>query len=468
MTRGSKILLVTSVGVMMSGLDATITNVARDAIGHSLRGSDSSVSWVLSGYSIVFAAVLLTSGRLADRYGRKRIYHVGLLVFVFASALCGLAPVLWLLIAARALQAIGAAFIFPASLALALAEFPMERRSTALAVWGIVGATAAAAGPTLGSLIVQISAHWGWRIAFMVNVPVGLTGWYFGRRLLKESSDPDATGIPDPISIVSGVLAVGLIALAFTESNDWGFIGPKALAAYGVSVVLLAVFVWRCRVSRLPVLDLAMLRQRAFATASSAGLLFAIPFYGSLVCDITFLLRQWHYSVLAAGVASSLTPVASILASRLTGRLCDKHGHRPVLVPGALFLVLGAFLRMWTLPAHAAYWSRFALPLALTGLGIGTLIPGLQSAAVKFLPLDRMAMGSAFYTTIRQLGSGLAVAITIALLTRRGHPPMVNFRATFLLHGVVGLLCVAVILLHRPPADTSGAAHTPLVTSSME
>ena len=145
MSRGTKALLATSIGVSMSAIDTTIVNVARDTIARDLNASDTGVSWVLSGYSIVFAAVLLTSGRLADRYGRKRIYDIGLLTFIGASAACGFAPTVGVLIAARVAQAIGAALIAPAALALVLPEFPVERRSSALAVWGIVGSTSAAA-----------------------------------------------------------------------------------------------------------------------------------------------------------------------------------------------------------------------------------------------------------------------------------------------------------------------------------
>lgn len=452
MTRGAKVLMCTSIGVALSAVDTTIVNVARDTIARELHGSDGTVSWVLSGYSIVFAAVLLTSGRLADRYGRKRIYMIGLTTFIVSSAACGFAWHLNVLIAGRAVQAVGAALLTPSALALVLPEYPMERRSSALAVWGMVASTSAAIGPPLGSLLVDT---WGWRYAFFINIPMGVTGWVLGYRLLHEHKDPKAQGLPDIVSILCGVGAVGVIALAFTESNKWGFIGPRALIAYAVAAVLIPVFVWRCTVARLPVLDLKLLRSRSFSAANVAGVLFSIPFYGSLVADLSFLQRQWKYSVLGAGLAASISPVFSFLVSRPTGRLCDQFGHRKVVVPGALILALSVFLRAGFMTADAAYWTRFAIPSALTGAGLGILIPSIQSGAVKYLQVDRMAMGSAFYTTVRQLGAALGVALTVAMLQRSGHSALANFRASWTLHGIVAVaVAVAMIVGFRPPADT--------------
>lgn len=451
MTRGGKVLMCTSIGVALSAVDTTIVNVARDTIGKELHGSDGAVSWVLSGYSIVFAAVLLTSGRLADRYGRKRVYMTGLTIFIVSSAACGFAWHLNVLIAGRAVQAVGAALLTPSALALVLPEYPVERRSSALAVWGMVASTSAAIGPPLGSLMIE---SWGWRFAFFVNIPMGVTGWVLGRKLLHEHKDPNAQGIPDIVSVLCGVGAVGVIALAFTESNKWGFIGPRALIAYAIAAALIPVFIWRCTAARLPVLDLGLLRSRSFSTANVAGVLFSIPFYGALVADLSFLQRQWGYTVLGAGLAATLTPIFSFLVSRPTGRLCDQFGHRKVVVPGALILALSAFLRAALLTSDASYWTRFALPNALTGAGLGILIPSIQSGAVKYLKVDRMAMGSAFYTTVRQLGAALGVALTVAMLQRSGHSPLSNFRASWMLHGIVAVgVAVVMIVGFRPPAD---------------
>jgi hypothetical protein len=285
-----------------------------------------------------------------------------------------------------------------------------------------------------------------------------------GRRVLPEARDPRTTGVPDPASIVCAVGAVGLIALAFTESNDWGFFGPGAIAAYAIGAAMIPVFLWRCRRAELPVLDLSLLGQRSFSSANAAALLFSIPFFGVLVADVSFVQEVWHYSVLKAGVATAITAVVGIFVSRGAGRLCDRHGHRAVLVPAALVLCASLFWRAAAVTTHPSYWTRWAGPMLALGLAIGALIPGLQSASVKYLPVDRMSMGSAFYTTVRQLGAALGVAVTVAMISRPHHGLLTNFRAAFIMHGIVGLVVTAIIAFgYRPP--TGQAANQGLVMS---
>ncbi len=452
MTRGTKALVVTSIGVSMSALDTTIVNVARDTIGRSFNASESAVSWVLSGYSIVFAAVLLTAGRIADRYGRKKIYTVGLLAFITASGLCALAPTLPILIAARALQAVGGALLSPAALALVLPEFPLENRSAAIAVWGAIGSIGAGAGPVLGSLLLRA---FGWRSAFFINLPVGLVAFVLGRKLLHESKDEAATGIPDPVSIVAGVGSVGILALAITKGNEWGYLSPRSTVCFIAAAALLPLFVWRCRTAKLPVLDLRLFKQRAFAVGNVSVLFFGLPFYGQLVGNITFLQRTWHYSVLGSGLASVPPPVIAFLTSRAAGRWCDRIGHRLVAIPGAVILALSLFLHAAFDPVTPAYWRTYGPFSLLTGFGLGILISTLQSSACKYLPRDRFAMGSAFFTTIRQLGSALAIAITVALLTRPALGVMHNARTAWVVQGASSLMVgVLMVTLYRPPSTS--------------
>jgi EmrB/QacA subfamily drug resistance transporter len=457
-TPGGKALAITSIGVSMTALDTTIVNVARDTIARDFAGSEAAASWVMSGYSIVFAAVLLTSGRVADRYGRKRVYTTGLLLFIAASASCGLAWNLPVLVAARALQAVGGALLAPAALALVLPEFPMERRSAAIGVWGAIGSIGAAGGPTLGSFIVN---GWGWRSAFLINVPLGLAAFVLGRTHLRESRDPNAVGIPDPLSIVTGVGAVGLMALAITKGNEWGYVSGRGLACFVAAVVLVPVFLWRCRVARLPVLDLSLFRHNFFAVGNASTLLFTIPFYGQLVANISFLQRVWHYSVLRAGLASSASPIAAIVAAPLAGRLLDRVGIRRMTMIGVAQLATALVLLAARATESPAYVAHFLPSLVLIGSGLGVLIPTLQTASVKFLPPDRYAMGSAFFSTIRQLGAALAVAITVALLTRE-LPTMTNYRTAWSIH-LIGALAVGALMLgaFRTPTKTAPSAAVP-------
>jgi EmrB/QacA subfamily drug resistance transporter len=445
MSRGAKVLAVTVIGASMTALDTTIVNVARDTLVKEFHSSATTVSWVMSAYSIVFAAVLLTSGRLADRYGRRRIYTTGLLVFISASALCGAAPTLGLLIAARMVQAIGGALLVPAALALLLPEYP-----AALGVFVSINSLAAAAGPVIGGTLIDLAS---WRAAFFVNVPIGLTAFMLGRRVLVESRDEHAIGIPDPVSIATGIGSVGLLALVITQGNDWGYGSAVSVACYVAACALLVVFTWRSNVARLPVLDLALVRQRTFSVANLSTLLFSIPFYGSVFVNVSFLQEVWHYSPRGAGLATLPAPLTAILAGRPAGKLCDRIGHRAVVPPAALLIAAGVFGLAVFVPDHPAYWTRFAPFLVMLGAAIGTLIVGLQSASVRYVPSNRLGMASAFNTTLRQVGAALAIAVAVAALTRPGQQ-LANFDFSWYLQGCAGI-AVAVLMRigYRPPVS---------------
>jgi EmrB/QacA subfamily drug resistance transporter len=441
MSRGSKVLVVTVIGASMTAIDTTIVNVARDTLSKEFGSSASSVSWVWSAYSIVFAAVLLTSGRLADRYGRKRMYTTGLWVFIVASAVCGAAPTLPLLIAARTVQAVGGALLIPAAMALLLPEFPPEKRSTALGIFVSINSLAAAVGPVIGGALIDAAS---WRAAFLVNVPIGLTAIFAGRRILVESRDELAAGVPDPASIASGIGSVGILALVITQGNDWGYGSARSIVCYAAVAVLLMLFTWRSRVARLPVLDLHLLHERSFTVGNVSTLLFAIPFYGSVFVNVSFFQQVWHYSPRGAGLASLPGPIFAILLGRQGGRWCDRHGHRWVTPPAALLLAGGVFGLAAFATVQPAYWTRFAPFQVMIGTALGILIAGLQSASVRYVPPNRLGMASAFNTTLRQVGAALAVSIAVAALSRRG-AELGNFDLAWTLQGVAAV-AVAVLM----------------------
>ncbi len=461
MTRGGKALAVTAIGVSMSALDTTIVNVARHTIEQDFGASPSSVSWVLSGYSIVYAAVLLTSGRLADRYGRKRIYTTGLLVFVAASAACGLAPTLGMLIACRVVQAVGGALLAPAALALVLPEFPMEKKSMAIGVWAAIGSLGAAIGPTFGSLIISVAS---WRWAFYINLPIGLAAYVLGQRVLHESRDENATGVPDIVSIVAGVGAVGLLALGISKGNEWGYMSSRGLLCFALSAALLPVFIVRCRSARLPVMDLSLLRHRYYAVANIAGLLFTIPFYGAVFANVSFLQQQWNYSVLEAGLGTGPAPLMALITSRSAGRWSDRIGQARVALVGGCLLAATCLVFAVRMTDAASYLSTFLPYSLMAGASFGMLLASLQSGAVKYLPQDRLAMGSAFYNTLRQLGAALAIAITVAIITRPGYSLLSSFRTAWAMFGLIAL-AVGILMrfVYRAPVAERSTMATAVI-----
>src|SRR3954449_6303367 len=235
-----KVLLVTGVAVFMAFLDVTIVNVAFPSIREAFpETSLAGLSWVLNAYNIVFAALLVPAGRLADLLGRRRMFFVGLALFVVASALCGLAWSVGVLVAARVLQAAGAALLVPTSLGLLLPEFPVERRATATALWGAIGGVAAATGPSLGGLLIS----WAdWRLVFFVNLVFGAAAWLPARRLLRETRDPDRGAVPDALGIALLAGGVGALSLAIVEAPDWGWGSARVLLAFAAAVLLLGGF----------------------------------------------------------------------------------------------------------------------------------------------------------------------------------------------------------------------------------
>jgi len=437
MARRWQVLLVTSIAAFMGFLDVTIVNIAFP----DLRASFASVSlahlsWVLNAYNIVFAAALVPAGRLADRFGRRRLFFVGVFVFLAASATCGLAWNVDVLIGARAVQAVGGAILVPTSLALVLPEFPLRERATATALWGASGAVAAAAGPTLGGLLVDWQS---WRWVFFVNLAIGLPALIPARRLLRESRDEHAA-FPDPLGALLLAAAVGVLSLGIVEGPSWGWGSGRIVAAFLVAAVLAALFVARSTRHHSPVFELSLFRVRSFAVANVGVFIFSAGFYALLLCNVLFLTGVWHYSVLRAGVSLTPGPLMAALSAPLGGRLSDRFGQRVVAVPGGLVFAAGVLFFLLVTGPDPAYLSDFLPGMLLTGTGVGLSFSGMSSAAVAELPHARFATGSAIASTSRQIGAVVGIAVLIAILgTSHDGNPMTTFHHAWLMMSLTGL-----------------------------
>src|SRR5215213_9229573 len=326
----SKILAVVGLAVFLSILDLFIVNIAF----HDLRGdfegaSLSGVSWVLTTYAIVYAAVLVPAGRLGDLYGRRLLFVIGLGLFTLGSALCAVAPTLELLVAARVLQGIGAAALTPNSLGLVLPLYPPEKRSTVIGAWAGIGAVGASIAPPLGGLLVEVS----WRLIFLVNIPLGLIAIVLALRLAPEVRDARATRLPDLLGIALLVAAVGLLTLGLTQGPHWGW-DERVLGAFVAAAVLGAVFLRRCARHPAPVVELALLRVPAFALAGLSTFLFSAGFAGLLLGNVIFFTEVWDYSVLEAGFAFAPGPAMAATAAVLSSRLTTRIRPAALGVPG--------------------------------------------------------------------------------------------------------------------------------------
>ncbi|HET8638917.1 MAG TPA: DHA2 family efflux MFS transporter permease subunit [Solirubrobacterales bacterium] len=405
-------VLVACAGAFVAFLDTTIVNIAFPDISASFSGSGrDALSWVLDGYFVVIAALLVPAGGLADRFSHRRVFLLGIAAFTAASLLCAAAPSLGLLIAFRILQGVGAALVAPASLAIVLDSFPLERRAAGVGLWGAAAAAAAAVGPTLGGALVVAA---DWRLVFLVNLPLGLGILMAGRRFLPRAAATDSR-LPDLPGAL--MLAVGLaaITLAIVEGNDWGWAAAPTLASFAAGVVLLAGVVLRSTRHPRPIVEPELFAHRSFAIGNLGTLLFAAAFFSLILGNVLFLTTIWGYTVLQAGLATLPGPTASTIFAGPAGRLADRFGHRAVIAPGAIVFAVGVIVLRSA--GAEPNWLGLWLPGSLlTGIGIGLAFPTLGSAAVRDVPDDRFATASAVNAAFRQVGAVLGTAILVAIV----------------------------------------------------
>jgi EmrB/QacA subfamily drug resistance transporter len=408
------VLGIASIAAFMVFLDTQVLFVAFDDIRASFPTvSFAAMSWTLSAYTIALAAALVPSGRLADRFGRRRTFLVGLVGFTLASALCALAPSAPLLVAFRVVQALGAAALVPASLAVVLSVFPSERVPVAVAIWGAIAALAAAVGPTAGALLVD---GWSWRAVFLVNLPVGALALWLGLRYVPESRESTRLRFPDPLGILLLAGSLTLLALGIVQSNRWEWTSARTIGVLAGGVVVLAAFVTRTLRHPHPALDLTLFRARSFRWANIATAAFTIGFTAMFFASIQFLLQVWHYGIVRAGLAMMPGPIVVMVLAPLFGRTAARVGQRTLLVPGGLVYAASGAWFLWATDTEPAYAAHMLPGALLGGLGVAMVIPHLTSAAVQGLPADAFAAGSAVNQAIRQFGATFGVALTVALL----------------------------------------------------
>src|SRR6202034_328604 len=329
--------LIVLTGVFLSSLDLFIVNIAFPSISANFHGESlSSLSWVLSAYTIVFAAGLVPAGRWADRTARKRAFLLGLAIFTASSALCALAPSLGFLVAARVLQATGGALMLPTSLGLLLPACGPARKGAAIGLWSAVGGAAAAFGPPIGGLLVQVS----WRWVFLVILPFSVLALVFGVRLLREVRAP-AAHRSDLLGAALLSVSVASLVAAIVEGSDWGWDSPRILGAFALAAVSGAWLVERSFRHPYPILEPAVIRHRAVALADISSLAFFCGFGALVLGGVLFLTGVWHESVLRAGFMIAPGPLLAGLTAFPAGLLGARLGHRIVCTLGSLFFAAG-------------------------------------------------------------------------------------------------------------------------------
>lgn len=462
-THSGRTLLVSSLAVFAVFLDTSVLFVAfPDIIASFPDVAATQLSWVLNGYTIVFAALLIPFGKLADRRGHKTMFLAGSIVFTVASVACAVAPDVVTLIVARIVQAVGAAALVPSSLALVLRATPREKVPVALAVWGATGAVAGALGPTLGAALIEAG---GWRWVFLLNVPVGIVTVVAGRRVLAESRDPSAR-IPAPIGVTLLIVASVLVTLGLVRGEDWGWVSVATLGSILAGAVVFAAFLAHQRRTAAPTIDLALFTVRNFRWGNAATVAFSVAFTAMFLSSILFLTEVWGWSVLGAGFGVAPGPLMVAILAPFLGRWAARIGQRPLLVAGGVAFAIGGALRLLLLEGTSDYVGAYLPSMVFTGLGVALCLPQLSSVVGQALPPDRLGVGGAVNQAVRQFAGTVGVAATIGLTA--GATGLADALARFdrvwwvLVAGGVATAACAVPLRTRPVLAGAGVVAAPV------
>jgi MFS transporter, DHA2 family, methylenomycin A resistance protein len=405
-------LAAMSLGFGVVQLDVTIVNTALNSIGTSLGGGVSELQWVVSAYTIAFAALILTAGALGDRLGAKRIFIVGFAVFTLASLACALAPTSTILIAARTVQGVGAAILVPNSLSLLNHAYPDATERGRAVGWWLAGASVAlTAGPPVGGVLIALV---GWRSIFLVNLPIGLAGLWLTWRYVSDT--PRTSRELDLPGQAAAIGALGTLAAALIEGGRLGLSNFWVIAAFGAAVILTALFVVQERRTREPMLPLSLFTSHVFARTTLIGLVVNMPFYGLIFVFSLYFQKINGLSPLATGLAFVPMMAAVLPVNLLAPRLAERFGG-PTIVAAGTLISAAACLALLGIERGTSYWALF-VPLIGMGCGIAFSVPPLTSALLGSVEKSRSGLAAGVLNSSRQTGSVLGVALFGSLISQ--------------------------------------------------
>jgi EmrB/QacA subfamily drug resistance transporter len=445
--RGRRVATVVVVlAVFMTNLDLWVVNVALPALGRAFSDAHHAVtladlSWVLNAYAITLAALLIVMGRLGDRIGQKPVFIGGVVLFTVASAACAAAPTLELLVVARVAQAVGAAAQLPTSLALLLATVPSERRMSVTRGWAAVGGLAAASGPVVGGLLVQVD----WRWVFVINLPIGLGAALVGWRVLPAAAPREAGPLPDLLGALLVTVGMASLAGALVQAPSWGWLAGRTLGLVAVAAVALAWFALRSSRHASPLMELHLLRLPRFGLAGAGTFVFGVAFAMMLLSNVLWCQQVWGWSPVRTGLALAPGPALVPVVTILSAGAARRFGAGPLVAAGGVLFAAAMSWRAIFASAEPAYVRDLLPSMVLGGIGVGLALGTLVAAGVQSLPASRAATGSALVNALRQISATVGVAVLVSLLGAGvGVGSVTDFRIAWCVAAGLSLVTVGV------------------------
>jgi len=400
--------------LFMIMLDNTVVNVALPAIKSDLGISTSQLEWTVTAYALTFATLLLTGGKLGDLLGRRLIFAIGLAVFTLSSLACGLSSGAAELIAARAVQGIGAALMMPSTLSIISATFPARERGTAIGIWAGVSAMALAIGPLLGGIITE---HISWNWIFYVNVPIGVLAVIAAIFVVPESKDTSRDQRLDLPGLLSSGIGLLAIVYALIEANNYGWTSFRILGLFALGAVALITFVLLEMRQRLPMLDLSLFRSGTFAGANLVAILVTLAMFGIFVFFPIYMQTFRGWSPVQAGAALLPWTVMIVIFAPIAGKLSDRVGSR-WLIAGGMTTVAVCCLLLSTVNLHSSFWHMLPA-FILGGVGMSFVMTPMSAAVMGAAPVAKAGVASGVLNTFRQVGVALGIAVTGAIVADR-------------------------------------------------
>jgi EmrB/QacA subfamily drug resistance transporter len=422
--------------LFMTMLDNTVVNVALPSIQRNLHASLSSLEWTVNAYTLTFAVLMVTGGRLGDIFGRRTMFLFGVVVFGASSALIGFAPSDAALVVFRAIQGIGAAFMMPATLSIITQTFPPEQRGMAIGTWAGVSALALAIGPVLGGLLTQDVS---WRAIFFINPPIAVGAVAVTLFATRESRDETVDRTVDVPGIAAITIGLTALVLALVEGNAWGWGSARIIALLAAAVAGLAAFAVIERRVKAPMVNFTFFRSRSFLGANVVGFFVTFAMLAQFFFLALYMQNILHYSPLQAGIRFLPSTLLLVVMGPLAGRLTDKVGARPLLTLG-LVIVSAAILIQAGIGVHTSY-LRLLPGFVLMGIGIGLVMSPMSTAAMNSVDRTKAGAASGVLSMNRMVGGTFGVAVMGALITTIGHAK------------------IDTLLPHLPPATRSALAN---------